>query len=66
MSEEIPDEFNALIQIRYRFSPQPGKVIREANTGAEGVFDKEVLSVTPGQAAVFYDTEKVLGGGWIV
>jgi tRNA-specific 2-thiouridylase len=29
------------------------------------VFDTPQIAVTPGQAAVFYDGEVVLGGGWI-
>jgi tRNA-uridine 2-sulfurtransferase len=28
-------------------------------------FDHPQMSVTPGQAAVLYDGERVLGGGWI-
>ncbi|MBF0275487.1 MAG: tRNA 2-thiouridine(34) synthase MnmA, partial [Nitrospinae bacterium] len=63
---EAPPEFNALIQIRYRFIAQPGTIIMESKTKAKVIFEKEVLSITPGQAAVFYDNEKVLGGGWIV
>jgi tRNA-specific 2-thiouridylase len=34
-------------------------------TRVEVVFDEPQRAVTPGQAAVFYDGELVLGGGWI-
>lgn len=33
---------------------------------AEVVFDEPEFGVAPGQACVFYDRERVLGGGWIV
>jgi tRNA-specific 2-thiouridylase len=32
---------------------------------AEVLFDTPQTAVTPGQAAVFYDGDEVLGGGWI-
>jgi len=34
--------------------------------GVEVVFDEAQRAVTPGQGAVFYDGDVVLGGGWIV
>jgi tRNA-uridine 2-sulfurtransferase len=37
----------------------------DASGGAVLVFDKPITGVAPGQAAVLYNGERVLGGGWI-
>lgn len=58
-------EFTATCKIRYRHLPVPCRVIpREGNRG-EVRFLAPEKSVTPGQAVVFYDDDRVLGGGWI-
>ena len=40
-------------------------VQRERPHRGQLVFDDEQFSIAPGQAAVFYDGERVLGGGLI-
>ncbi|MEO8602302.1 MAG: tRNA 2-thiouridine(34) synthase MnmA [bacterium] len=62
----IPDAGSRLsIRIRSRFAPQPVHVVRaDANSFAVAA-ESGLKAVTPGQAAVLYDGERVLGGGWI-
>ena len=55
----------AEVQVRYRSKPVPVTVIPLENSRARVVFDEPQFSITPGQAAVWYDGEKVLGGGII-
>jgi tRNA-uridine 2-sulfurtransferase len=58
-------EFRAACRIRYRHKPAPCSVVMLADNRFEVHFDTPQTSVTPGQAAVLYDGERVLGGGWI-
>jgi tRNA-uridine 2-sulfurtransferase len=53
------------VQIRYRSTAHPARVYPGPGDGARVVFDALAESVAPGQAAVFYSGEQVLGGGWI-
>jgi tRNA-uridine 2-sulfurtransferase len=59
----------AEVQIRYRSAPVPCTVIPIAPDSdlsrVKVVFDESQFSVTPGQAAVWYDGEVLLGGGII-
>jgi tRNA-specific 2-thiouridylase len=58
-------EIAAEVQIRYR-APAVGCMIRPiAETSCEVRFENPLPAVTPGQAAVFYRGDQVLGGGWI-
>jgi len=58
-------EFTATGKIRYRHQPIPCRVIPREGNRVEVRFLAPEKSVTPGQAVVFYDDDRVLGGGWI-
>jgi tRNA-uridine 2-sulfurtransferase len=58
-------EFAAEVQIRYRAPAVRCMIRSHANGSCEVVFNEAVQGVTPGQAAVFYRGDQVLGGGWI-
>ena len=55
----------ATAQIRHRHRPASGRVRARDDGRAEFEFDEPQPAVTPGQAAVFYDGDTVIGGGWI-
>jgi tRNA-uridine 2-sulfurtransferase len=55
----------ATVKIRSRGKEALCTVKAQENGTAELIFSEKQLAVTPGQAAVFYLGEKVLGGGWI-
>jgi len=55
----------ATVKIRHKHEPAPATVEARRNARARITFDFAQRAVTPGQAAVFYLDEVVLGGGWI-
>ncbi len=55
----------AQIKIRYTHTPAAGEILLRPDGAVEARFDEQQTAVTPGQAAVFYEGDVVLGGGWI-
>ena len=55
----------ARVQVRHRHEPVPARVLPLAETNAEVHFEEPVRAVAPGQAAVFYSGDEVVGGGTI-
>lgn len=53
------------IQVRYRQEAVPATLESIGRNLVRAVFQKPIRAVTPGQAAVFYEGDRVLGGGWI-
>jgi len=53
------------VRIRYRHAAANASVHPLPGGRAEVRFDEPQRAITPGQAAVFYDGEVCLGGGWI-
>ena len=52
-------------QIRYRHTPSAGTLTIASPDLVQFEFDEPQWAITPGQALVCYDGERVLGGGWI-
>lgn len=67
ISGEVPvDEFRCKAKIRYRQAEQWATVIPGGEDTVHIIFDEPQRAITPGQAAVLYDGDTVLGGGTIM
>ncbi len=55
----------AHVKIRNKHEAAPATISPLDGARVEVAFDEPQRAVTPGQAAVFYDGDLVLGGGWI-
>lgn len=58
------EHFRADVKIRYRHKESPAEIF-VSGSRAKVVFDSPERAITPGQSAVFYDGDRVLGGGKI-
>jgi tRNA-specific 2-thiouridylase len=55
----------ATVKIRHKHEPAPAIVEALDEARARIIFDAPQRAITPGQGAVFYDVDRVLGGAWI-
>lgn len=60
------EELRVTAKIRHRHTPAPATLIVAGPDLVRAVFDEPQRAITPGQAAVFYHEDEVVGGGWIV
>src|SRR5438876_7823068 len=53
------------VKIRHRHEPAAALIEKSGDDEILVTFDESQRAITPGQAAVFYDGDVVVGGGWI-
>jgi len=64
-TDKISDKIQAEVKIRYNNGGHPGTIYPHENNLLKIKFNEPQKSITPGQSAVFFDKDKVLGGGII-
>jgi tRNA-uridine 2-sulfurtransferase len=66
---DLREPMRVVVKIRHRHEPAAATIEKIAGeSGGDGIlvtFDQPQRAITPGQAAVFYDGDIVVGGGWI-
>jgi tRNA-specific 2-thiouridylase len=60
------EELRVRIKIRHRHEPAWATLRADGSDHVRAHFDEPQRAITPGQSAVFYDDDEVVGGGWIV
>ena len=62
---DLREPMRVTVKIRHRHEPAPAVIERAGEDEILATFDQSQRAITPGQAAVFYDGDIVVGGGWI-
>jgi tRNA-specific 2-thiouridylase len=62
----LTEPMRVQIKIRHRHEPAWATLEPAGADEAVATFDEPQRAVTPGQSAVFYDGDEVVGGGWIL
>lgn len=62
--DQVPNDFEATTKIRYKDAGTLSSLKQEANM-MRVAFHTKVNAIAPGQSAVFYEGDDVVGGGWI-
>ena len=64
--EDLQEPMRVAAKIRHRHEGAPALIEKSGDDEILVCFDQPQRAVTPGQAAVFYDGDMVIGGGWII
>ena len=64
--DELKCEQRVTAKLRYRHNAQPAVIIPDGENRVKIIFDEPQRAPSPGQAAVFYDGDIVVGGGTII
>ena len=62
---DLTQPMRVAVKIRHRHEPAAAMIERSGEDEILVIFDEPQRAITPGQAAVFYDRDVVVGGGWI-
>ena len=63
--DDLGESMRVTVKIRHRHEPAPAVIEKSGDDEIQVTFDEPQRAITPGQAAVFYDGDIVVGGGWI-
>ena len=63
---EIPNSIKVMVKTRYSAKEYPATIKKIGKGAIKVKFDNPVARITPGQSAVFYIEDMVLGGGKII
>lgn len=63
--ERIEQPLETVTKVRYKHEGTPA-IISQSGEAIEVLFHEPVSAIAPGQAAVFYEGDDVIGGGWIM
>jgi tRNA-specific 2-thiouridylase len=62
---ELREPMRVAVKIRHKHQPASAMIESAGQDEVLVTFDEPQRALTPGQAAVFYDGDIVVGGGWI-
>jgi tRNA-specific 2-thiouridylase len=62
---DLREPMPVMVKIRHRHEGASAMIAKTGNDEIMVTFDEPQRALTPGQAAVFYDDNVVVGGGWI-
>lgn len=62
----IPEPMETTTKVRYKHEGSPAVITQLTEDKIEVRFNEPVSAIAPGQAAVFYEGDDLIGGGWIL